>query len=65
MSYRIPSNPSRPRTGKLLSNRGRLIETILKIHNEGRQRRRDQEEKALEGSPLIEPRGPRDGATGA
>lgn len=65
MSYRIPSNPSRPRTGKLLSNRGRLIETILKIHNEGRQRRRNQEEKAPEGSPLIELDGPRDGATGA
>lgn len=62
MSYRIPSLPPRPRTAKVLTNRGRLIETILRIHNDqGRQRRRD-----LEGKLDIAPRiGPQDGATGA
>lgn len=66
MSNRIPSVPSRPRTGKPVSNRGRLIDAILKIHNDqGRQRRRSQEAKAPESSPRIEPQGPRDGVTRA
>lgn len=73
MSNRIPSVPSRSRTGKPVSNRGRLIDAILKIHtDQGRQRRRVLEapaplapEKTPESSPRIEPQGPRDGATGA
>lgn len=70
MSNRNPSVPSRPRTGKPVSNRGRLINAILKIHtDQGRQRRRVLEalapEQTPESSHRIEPRGPRDGATGA
>lgn len=65
MSHRIPSLPNSLRTGKVLTNRGRLIETILKIHNEGLQRRRVQVARAPQGSPGIEARLSRDGATGA
>lgn len=66
MSNKVPSIPSRTRTVKPVSNRGRLIAAILKIHNQGQQqRRRGLEAKVPASPPRIEPQGPRDGATGA